>query len=85
MMDANSSMKAMMYAAHISLVRAKGGNEAALVAARFNLTLATEIMTFVGDVYEETCHAQHLAGQAIIAIDDGRLADALAFVKRSPC
>ena len=85
MMNANSQMKAMMYAAKISMVRALVGDEAALVAARFNLTLATEILTFGGDVDDETCHAQHLAGQAISAIDAGRLADALVFVKRAPC
>ena len=84
-MNANSQMKAMMYAAKISMVRALGGDEAALIAARFNLKLATEILTFGGDVDDETCHAQHLARQAISDIDAGRFADAHKRLKRAAC
>ena len=75
----NNNLQATIRTAHISLQRAMDGDQDALIAARFSLTLALEIAT--DDEGEQ--NAQRVAQVAASDIDEGRLGSALMYLKRA--
>ena len=75
----NSNLQAIIRTTHISLARAMDGDQAALAATRFNLSLALERLS--DD--EEERKAQRIAQVADEEIDDGRLGVALVYLKRA--
>ena len=75
----NSNLQAIIRTAHISMVRAMGGDQDALATTRSNLSLALGIAS--DDEVER--NAQQFARVAASDIDDGRLATAFMFLKRA--
>ena len=75
----NSNLQATIRTAHISLLRAMDGDQDALVATRFSLTLALGIAS--DDEVDQ--NAQQFARIAASDIYDGRFATALMYLKRA--
>ena len=75
----NSNLQAIIRTAHISLARAMDGDQDALAATRFNLSLALEIAGTRG----VENNAQYFASIAANEIDEGLLGDALMRLKHA--
>ena len=69
----NSNLQAIIRTAHISMVRAMDGDQAALAATQFNLSLALEIANLKGVEH----NARLFALLASSDIDEGRFGAAL--------